>query len=329
MIVVMKKDATENDINFIIDEIKGLGLSYSLINGEKVKAIALIGDKTKFLEKKPQFMHGVDKIVHISDELKFSKNETANTSFVSDISFGHGNFVIIAGPCSVESKEQLYNTAKAVKASGAKILRAGTYKPRTSPYSFQGLKEEGLKILYSVGKELNMPVVSEVVSEENLKIAVDYLDILQIGSRNMQNFELLKAVGRTNKPVILKRGFCSTIDEWLSAAEYILCEGNEKVILCERGIRTFETSTRFTLDISSVPVIHSKSKLPIIIDPSHASGNKNFVPDLCKAAVAVGADGIMVEVHEDPKLALSDSEQALNPMEFDKICKEIRKYLSF
>ena len=234
----------------------------------------------------------------------------------------------MAGPCAVESHDQLFETALAAKAGGAQILRGGAYKPRTSPYSFQGLEIEGLKYMSEVRNETGLKIITEVTSEHALEAAVNYVDIIQIGARNMQNFELLKEAGKINKPVMLKRGLSATIDELLNAAEYIMSEGNEDVILCERGIRTYETSTRNTLDISAVPVIRSKSHLPIIIDPSHASGVREYIAPLSKAGVAVGAVGLMIEVHPHPEIALSDGAQSLNPEDFKALTDELRPFIA-
>ena len=256
-----------------------------------------------------------------------SKEHKDKTVFkVNGVKIGE-EFIIIAGPCSVESREQVFKTAEVVKRCGGHVLRGGAFKPRTSPYSFQGLGEEGLKILREAGDKFNLPVVTEVMDTKLVKLVEKYADILQIGARNMQNFPLLKEVGRSSKPVLLKRGFSSTVEEWLLAAEYIMLEGNEKIILCERGIRTFEKATRFTLDISAVPVVKELSHLPIIVDPSHAAGRRSLVKPLAKAALAVGADGVMVEVHPDPPKALSDGNQSLNFEEFKELVRELKKWI--
>ncbi|MBE6008855.1 MAG: 3-deoxy-7-phosphoheptulonate synthase, partial [Lachnospiraceae bacterium] len=235
---------------------------------------------------------------------------------------------IMAGPCAIESKEQLLESAYAAKMGGAQILRGGAYKPRTSPYSFQGLEGRGLEIMSEVARETGLKVITEVTSEKALEYAKHYVDILQIGARNMQNFELLKQAGKSGLPVLLKRGLCATIDEWLNAAEYIMSEGNPNVILCERGIRTYETSTRNTLDISAIPVIKNKSHLPIIVDPSHASGVREYIPALSRAAIAAGADGLIIEVHPDPSKALSDGPQSLDPEEFRILSEELKPLIS-
>lgn len=247
---------------------------------------------------------------------------------VSGVRIGE-EFVVIAGPCSVESEEQLLEVAEAVKEAGGRILRGGAFKPRTSPYSFQGLGVEGLKILRKIGDKLDMPVVSEAMDTRHIKLVEEYVDMIQIGARNMQNFPLLREAGRCRKPVLLKRGMWATIEEWLLAAEYILSSGNESVVLCERGIRTFETKTRFTLDIASVPVLKNLTHLPVIVDPSHAAGDRRIVPPLAKAALAVGSDGIMMEVHPNPSKALSDGPQSLTIKQFKDLMDELKKWLEF
>jgi 3-deoxy-7-phosphoheptulonate synthase len=246
-----------------------------------------------------------------------------STIQINGQTIGGTRLVVMAGPCAVESKEQLFASARAIKEAGATFLRGGAYKPRTSPYTFQGLEEEGLRHLKAVSHATGLPVVCEVTGISVIETALPYVDVLQIGARNMQNFELLKAVGKTHLPVLLKRGLAATIHEWLNAAEYIMNEGNTQVILCERGIRTFETATRNTLDISAIPVIKSKSHLPIIVDPSHATGKHEYVASLAKAAIAAGADGLMIEVHPNPKVALSDGPQSLNPEAFCRLMKEL------
>ena len=243
---------------------------------------------------------------------------------IEDLRIGGRDIIIMAGPCAIESKQQLLACAKLVKKLGVKVLRGGAFKPRTSPYNFQGLKEKGLKILASVKKEIGILTITEVLKLEDVSLVVKYADILQIGARNMQNYPLLQAVGKIRKPILLKKGLSATIEEWLAAAEYILKEGNSRVILCERGIRTFETSTRFTLDISSIAVIKKLSHLPIIVDPSHAAGQREFVPSLAKAAIAAGADGLIIEIHPQPEKALSDGPQSLTFPEFSKLMSDLR-----
>lgn len=331
MIVVMKPTATQENIDHIVKTLHDLGLNAHLSTGESITIIGVVGDKAKFLDKNPQLMPGVERLVPISESYKLAHKKfhpEPSVIEVGNVKIGGGNFVIMAGPCAVESKEQLMESAMAAKGGGAQILRGGAYKPRTSPYSFQGLEENGLKYMAEVREATGLPVISEVTSIQAIESAVQHTDLLQIGARNMQNFELLKAAGKTKLPVLLKRGLSATIDEWLNAAEYIMSEGNEQVILCERGIRTFETSTRNTLDISAVPVLRSKTHLPIFIDPSHASGVREYVGPLSKAAIAVGADGLMIEVHPNPAIALSDGAQSLNPEDFKTLCNELKPYIS-
>ena len=330
MIIVMKPEATNQQIDRIVDILKDLDLSAHLSKGETTTIIGLIGDKSKLSGHNLELMPGVDKLVPITESYKLANKKfhpAQSVVKVGDLTIGGGDFIVMSGPCAVESREQLMATAQAVKAGGAQILRGGAFKPRTSPYSFQGLEEEGLRYAVEAREEFGLKIVSEVNSEAAAEIASKYVDILQIGARNMQNFELLRKVGRGNLPVLLKRGLSATIEEWLNAAEYILSEGNPNVILCERGIRTFETSTRNTLDISAVPVIKSKSHLPIIVDPSHATGVRAYVAPLCKAAVAAGADGLMIEVHPTPETALSDGPQSLSPDEFLQLMEELQPLL--
>lgn len=260
--------------------------------------------------------------------LKTESCKSSPSTFVrlGNVELGRGKFQIIAGPCSIESKEQICTIARSVKEAGANILRGGAFKPRTSPYSFQGLGKDGLNMLLAAKKETGMPVVTEIVNIDHLPLYED-VDILQVGARNMQNYELLKALGSTNKPILLKRGFANTIEELLMSAEYIISHGNKNVILCERGIRTFETATRNTLDISAVPLLKKMTNLPVIVDPSHACGKAELIHPLCLASAAVGADGIMVEVHNNPQNALSDGVQSITPEEFKRICDDINKIL--
>lgn len=331
MIVVMKPNSTQENIDNIVNTLHELGLEAHLSKGAEVTLIGVVGDKEKFIQKNPQIMPGVERIITVSESYKLANKKFHPEPTVVDVrgvKIGGDNFVIMAGPCAVESKEQLLESAMAAKAGGAQILRGGAYKPRTSPYSFQGLEEDGLKYMAEVREITGMPVISEVTSLRAIDAAKEYVDILQIGARNMQNFELLKAAGKSGLPVLLKRGLSATIDEWLNAAEYVMSEGNPNVILCERGIRTYETSTRNTLDISAVPVLRSKTHLPVIIDPSHATGVRDYVSPLCKAAAAVGADGLMVEVHPNPACALSDGPQSLNPEDFKKVCDELRPFIT-
>ena len=321
MIVIMKQNSTQENIDNIVNTLHELGLEAHLSKGAEVTLIGVVGDKEKFIQKNPQIMPGVERIITVSESYKLANKKFHPEPTVVDVrgvKIGGDNFVIMAGPCAVESKEQLLESAMAAKAGGAQILRGGAYKPRTSPYSFQGLEEDGLKYMAEVREITGMPVISEVTSLRAIDAAKEYVDILQIGARNMQNFELLKAAGKSGLPVLLKRGLSATIDEWLNAAEYVM----------ERGIRTYETSTRNTLDISAVPVLRSKTHLPVIIDPSHATGVRDYVSPLCKAAAAVGADGLMVEVHPNPACALSDGPQSLNPEDFKKVCDELRPFIT-
>jgi len=329
MIVIMKPNATDKNIKNVINHIEALGLKTHLSKGDSITIIGIIGDKTK-LPNSIKLLDGIEKLVPVSESYKLANKKFKQEPTViqiDDLKIGGNNFVIMAGPCAVESHEQLLETAHAVKNAGAQILRGGAFKPRTSPYSFQGLEEEGLKYMAQAREETGLKIVCEVTSTEALLKAEKYVDIIQIGARNMQNFALLKEVGKTKMPVLLKRGLAATIDEWLNAAEYILSEGNANVILCERGIRTYETSTRNTLDISAVPVVKSKSHLPIIVDPSHATGVREYVAPLSKAAVAAGADGLMIEVHPNPEIALSDGPQSLTPAEFKNMCDELKPYI--
>lgn len=330
MIIVMKPKASEEAIKNIIQIIEVNGLQSHLSRGDEVTIIGVVGDKTKLVNQSLELEPEVDKIVAVTESYKLANKKfhpQSSTILVDNVSIGPDTFTIMAGPCAIESEEQLVSTAKAIKASGATMLRGGAYKPRTSPYAFQGLEEEGLKYMQIAKQETGLRTICEVTSLPALETAVKYVDMLQIGARNMQNFSLLKEVGRAKLPVLLKRGLAATIDEWLNAAEYIISEGNPNVVLCERGIRTFETATRNTLDISAVPVIHSKSHLPILVDPSHATGVRNYVEPLSKCAVAAGADGLMIEVHPNPPCALSDGPQSLTFEQFDTLCEDIRPYV--
>ncbi|MGL4738212.1 MAG: 3-deoxy-7-phosphoheptulonate synthase [Cellulosilyticaceae bacterium] len=327
MIIVMKHTATPDDISYAINQVESAGLNVHVSQGAQVTIIGVVGDKSRLSSDCLCSLAGVDKIVPVTESyklanLKFHPAPTEVT--LGNCSIGGKQLMIMAGPCAIESREQLLESAEAVKAGGATILRGGAYKPRTSPYAFQGLEEEGLRYMKEARETTGLSIVCEVTSISAVETAAKYVDILQIGARNMQNFELLKAVGKTNIPVLLKRGLSATIDEWLNAAEYIMSEGNPNVILCERGIRTFETATRNTLDISAIPVIKAKSHLPIIVDPSHASGKRDYIASLSKAAIAAGADGLMIEVHPDPKRALSDGPQSLDPREFITLMDELR-----
>ena len=328
MVIVMKIGATASDISGVSEFLKSKGLGVHISEGSQATIIGVIGDKTVLRETPLEVLPGVDKLVPIMQSYKLASrafNPEGSTVSVGDAVIGGRELALIAGPCAVESEEQIFAAAKAVRASGAKFLRGGAYKPRTSPYSFQGMEDEGLKLLRLAGNMTGLKVVSEVISENQVEVTAKYVDMFQVGARNMQNFRLLREIGKSKMPVLLKRGASATIDEWLDAAEYIMSEGNYNVVLCERGIRTFETATRNTLDICAVPVIKEKSNLPIIIDPSHAAGKAAYIHSLSMGAIAAGADGIIVEVHPDPLHAMSDAAQQITPSAFDLLCKDIAK----
>lgn len=328
MIVVMKIGAEQEQLDRVISLADELGFSPHIIEGKERNVVGLVGvagqrDKLSVIGDLP----GVDNIVPISKPYKLASREVKQeTSIinVSGVEFGGENVPVIAGPCSVENEAMVIKTAEFVKAAGAKMLRGGAFKPRTSPYSFQGLEEEGLKILAKAREETGLPFVTEVTNPRYVDMVYKYADMFQVGARNVQNFALLSELGKTDKPVLLKRGMSTTIEEYLTATEYILSEGNRNVILCERGLRTFETATRNTLDISAVPVVKEKSHLPIIIDPSHAAGHWQYVGPLSKAAVAIGADGLIIEVHPEPEKAWSDGAQSLTPTQFLELMGSIR-----
>jgi len=328
MIIVMKKNATQEQIDHVIEWIESVGYKPHPSYGVERTIIGALGDdRGKAQLKAAEYLSGVEKTVPILKPYKLAGREVTEGKTaiqVGNLKIGNGRFVIMAGPCSIESEEQLMECAYIAKKGGADILRAGAFKPRTSPYSFQGMEEEGLKLLKKAGEKADIPVITEVLNTIDVDLVEQYTDILQIGARNVQNFALLKKVGQAKKPVVLKRGMMTTIEELLMSAEYILSSGNPNVILCERGIRTFETMTRNTLDISAVPVLKELTHLPIIVDPSHAAGNWKYVAPLSKAAVAVGADGIMIEVHPEPEKAFSDGPQSLKPEKFYQLVDEIR-----
>ncbi|GFI01559.1 MAG: 3-deoxy-7-phosphoheptulonate synthase [Lachnospiraceae bacterium] len=331
MIIVMKPHASEKSIQAVAKYIEENGLQVHLSQGEEVTIIGLVGDKSKLSTETLTIFKDVDRIVPITESYKLANRKfhsEPTTVKVGSTSIGPGNLTIMAGPCAVETNDQLMCIAKAVKTAGATILRGGAYKPRTSPYSFQGLEEEGLKYMQEAGIATGLATICEVVSSDAIEAAVKYVDMIQIGARNMQNFILLKEAGQSGLPVLLKRGLCATIDEWLNAAEYIIAEGNPNVVLCERGIRTFETATRNTLDLSAVPVLRQKTHLPIIVDPSHSTGSYKYVPPMAKAAVACDADGLMIEVHNDPAHALSDGPQSLNFQKFADLTDELAPFCS-
>lgn len=331
MIVVMKPQASEQSILNITKYIEENGLSAHLSKGEQVTVIGVVGDKSRLSTENLAVFDGVERILPVTESykltnLKFHPEPTIVK--VGNATFGPDTMTVIAGPCAVESNHQLMDIAVAVKKAGASVLRGGAYKPRTSPYSFQGLEEDGLKYMKEAGEATGLATVCEVVSLEAIEAAVKYVDMIQIGARNMQNFTLLKEAGRSGLPVLLKRGLCATIDEWLNAAEYIIDAGNPNVVLCERGIRTYETATRNTLDLSAVPVLRTKTHLPVIVDPSHATGAYAYVPPMAKAAVACGADGLIIEVHNDPAHALSDGPQSLTFDHFTTLMNELKPFAS-
>lgn len=326
MIIVMNSKANEAQIDHVQKKLEQWGFGTHFSQGIERTIIGAIGPKRAGIMESIEAMDGVEKVVPILQPFKLASREFQKETTqvnVKGVIFGGTKLVIIAGPCAVENEEQMLEAARMVKKAGASMLRGGAFKPRTSPYAFQGLEEEGLKILKSVSTEVGIPFVTEVVNPRDVDLVACYADMFQIGARNMQNFTLLKEVGRTKKPVILKRGLAATIEEWLMAAEYILSEGNYQLVLCERGIRTYETSTRNTLDLSAIPSIQRLSHLPILADPSHGTGKRHLVLPLSRAAVAAGADGLLIEVHPDPESALSDGPQSLNFKEFEALMSEI------
>ena len=326
MLVVMHKDATKEQIDEVCTAVKEMGLTPHPIPGAQRVAIGITGNKDMVDTHRVEGLSGVLNIIHVTQPYKLTGREMKPEDTVirvRNVRIGGGDIVIIAGPCAVESSEQTMEVACAVKELGALVLRGGAFKPRTSPYSFQGLGEEGLKILAEAREKTHLPVVSEALDTDNFDLVEKYVDIIQIGARNMQNYTLLKRAGRSKKPILLKRGISATITEFLLAAEYIMSEGNYNVILCERGIRTFSNYTRFTLDISSIPELKRITHLPIIVDPSHASGKRDMVIPLSRAAIAAGADGVMVEVHPNPAKALSDGPQSLTIDMFRQLIQEL------
>ncbi|MDW2796950.1 3-deoxy-7-phosphoheptulonate synthase [Clostridium boliviensis] len=329
MIIIMKPNASPEAVSNVKQFIESSGLTAHLSEGTQVTIVGVVGDKTKIQGANIEMMDGVDKIVAVTESYKvvnkkFHPEDSVIT--VGKTKIGPGHLTLMAGPCAIENHDMLIETAYAVKKAGAQFLRGGAYKPRTSPYAFQGLEEEGLQYMKEAREATGLNVVCEVTSLRALETAVKYVDMIQIGARNMQNFELLKEAGKAGIPVLLKRGLCATIDEWLNAAEYIASEGNPNIVLCERGIRTYETATRNTLDISAIPVIRSKSHLPVIVDPSHATGVRAYIEPISKAALAVGADGLIVEVHPCPSCALSDGPQSLTFEQFEQLTSQLQPY---
>ncbi len=328
MIIVMNPESTQQHLDQVIGILKNAGLGVHISQGAERTIIGIIGDKSVLRDIPLELMPGVEKLVPIVESFKLAGKTFKPEPSIVDVNgvkFGGKELVLIAGPCAIESREQILEAALAVKKSGAKVLRGGAFKPRTSPYAFQGLEEEGLKYLQEAKQVTGLQTITEVTSEKAVEMALPYVDMFQIGARNVQNFQLLREVGKSMKPVLLKRGSATTIDEWLNAAEYIMSEGNYNVVLCERGIRTFETATRNTLDLSAVPVVKNQSHLPVIVDPSHAAGKSKFVLPLSRAAIAAGADGLIVEVHPNPMCAMSDAAQQLSPEIFDRLCQDISK----
>lgn len=330
MIIVMQQGASRREIEDVEKQIRDLGYKTHPIHGIERTVIGAIGDERgKTRLQALESVAGVENVIPILKPYKLAgrelRKEKTHVEVVPGVVFGGQQVPVIAGPCSVESTEQICETAECVKAAGATVLRGGAYKPRTSPYAFQGHAEEGLKMLAEARNRTGLPIATEVMKESTVELVAEYTDIIQIGTRNMQNFDLLKAVGLTNKPVLLKRGLANSISEWLMSAEYIMSQGNMRVILCERGIRTFETATRNTLDLSAISVLRQETHLPVVIDPSHATGHWNYVTEMAMAAVAGGADGLMIEVHPQPSEAWSDGAQSLSPKNFEVAMRRLRR----
>ena len=325
MIAVLKHGTTQAQTDHLVRWLQNMNLEVHLSQGQEITILGLIGDTSRVDMELLRSLEIVETVKRVSEPFK-----QANRKFhpkdtiveVGNVKIGGGYFAMIAGPCSVESEEQIISIARSVKESGAHILRGGAFKPRTSPYAFQGMKDEGIRLLLQAKQEVNLPIITEIMNINDLPL-FDDVDIIQIGARNMQNFDLLKELGKTQKPVLLKRGLANTFQELLMSAEYIMSEGNEQVILCERGIRTFETYTRNTLDISAVSVLHELSHLPVVVDPSHATGKASLVPPMAVAAAAAGADGLMIEVHNNPTCALCDGAQSLTPTQFDELAHRV------
>ena len=331
MIIILKKTAKKEEIDELTKRLTDKGVIVSPVVGETMTILGLVGDTSKVSMDTIQQHHIVERVLKVQEPYKKANRKFHPDDTVVEIDgqrIGNGYFGVIAGPCSVEGKDQIISIAQRAKAAGANFLRGGAFKPRTSPYSFQGLELEGLRLLKLAKEATGLPIVTELMSTKFVDAFEADVDMIQIGARNMQNFDLLKEVGKTKTPVLLKRGLSATYDEWLMSAEYIMSEGNENVILCERGIRTFETETRNTLDIQAVPVIQKLSHLPIVIDPSHAGGSAYLVPSMSKSAVMSGANGLMVEIHHDPENAWSDGQQCLNPNEFDELMAVVKQLIA-
>jgi 3-deoxy-7-phosphoheptulonate synthase len=331
MIIVMRNGASNEELVAVEARIKELGYKPHVIHGDTRNVVGAVGDERgKAILQSLESMPGVENVVPILKPYKLAskevKLERTTVEIAPGVTVGGDRLVVMAGPCAVESEEQILESAHAVKAAGATVLRGGAFKPRSSPYSFQGMEEEGLKLLAMAREETGLPVVTEVVNPRDVELVAKYADVMQVGARNVQNFALLKMLGKIDKPILLKRGMSTTIQEFLMSAEYILSEGNQRVILCERGIRTFETATRNTLDISAIPVLQEQTHLPIIIDPSHATGHASLVPSMCYASVAAGCDGLIVEVHPNPEVAVSDGPQSLRPADFKVMMDKLAEF---
>ncbi|MGM9584730.1 MAG: 3-deoxy-7-phosphoheptulonate synthase [Faecousia sp.] len=327
MIAILKPGTTPEQTQHLVSWLKTMNLDVHISQGAEVTVLGLIGDTSRVDMDLLKSLEMVETVKRVSEPFKQANRKFHPQDTIIEVGnarIGGGYFAMIAGPCSVESEEQIIEVAQAVKAAGANLLRGGAFKPRTSPYAFQGMKGEGIRLLVEAKKATGLPIVTEIMNISTLDLFAD-VDVIQVGARNMQNFDLLKELGKTNKPILLKRGLANTIQELLMSAEYIMSEGNEKVILCERGIRTFETATRNTLDLSAVPVIHNLSHLPVVVDPSHATGKANLVAPMAYAAAASGADGIMVEVHNNPSCALCDGAQSLTPPQFAEMNRKVQQ----
>ena len=327
MIAILKRETTEEQKNHLLAWLKSMNLDVHVSEGQEFTVLGLIGDTSRVDMELLGSLEIVENIKRVSEPFKqanrkFHPDDTVVT--VGDVKIGGGHFAMIAGPCSVESEEQIIEVAQAVKDAGAHILRGGAFKPRTSPYAFQGLKDEGIRLLLKAKEATGLPIITEIMNIRSLDLFQD-VDIIQVGARNMQNFDLLQELGKTNKPILLKRGLANTLQELLMSAEYIMSEGNENIILCERGIRTYETYTRNTLDLSAIPVLHELTHLPVVIDPSHATGKASLVSSMAMAAAAANADGIMIEVHNNPSRALCDGAQSITPQQFEKINEKVNK----
>lgn len=327
MIIKIKQNADKADVQSLLKHLEDLGFEIHSSFGQRYQIYGVVGDTSSFDTRNLYAYQCVESVIRIQEPFKKVNRVLKSEDSIIDVAgvkVGGEEVIVIGGPCSVESYEQVDIIAKAVKASGAKMLRGGAFKPRTSPYSYQGMGEEGLQILHKIGQKYHLPIVSELMDKDDIPLFLKYVDLIQVGARNMQNFALLKELGKLDKPILLKRGFSNTIEEWLMSAEYIMAGGNENVILCERGIRTFEPYTRNTLDISTIPIVKKLSHLPVIIDPSHAAGKWDLVESLSMGSIAAGADGLIIEVHHKPEEAFSDGAQSLKPKKFDELMKRAK-----